>query len=74
MPDVEDVYRHQMIRAVLGTHPAILANEADPAALDSLCRRLADAQDAAMLLAAKGYGWPSKSLTEIVRALPSKKP
>lgn len=69
MPDVLDVYRHQMIRAVLGTHPAILAKEADPVALDSLCRRLSDAESAIQLLCANGYAWPAQSLTDLVRTL-----
>jgi hypothetical protein len=62
-----DVWRHQVIRAVLGTHPAMLAKEADPVALDCLCRRLADAQDAAALLVANGCGWPARTLTDMVR-------
>lgn len=69
MPNPLDVYRHQLIRAVLGTHPAILAKEADPVALDSLCRRLDDAEGAIQLLCANGYAWPSQSLTDLVRGL-----
>jgi hypothetical protein len=69
MSDQIDVYRQQMIRAVLGTHPAILAKEADPAALESLCRRLDDAAGAIKLLCANGYGWPARSLTDLVREL-----
>jgi hypothetical protein len=64
-----DVYRHQIIRAVLGTHPAILAKEADPVALESLCRRLNDAEGAIQLLCKNGFAWPAQSLTDLVRSL-----
>jgi hypothetical protein len=64
-----DIYRHQIVRAVTGTHPAMLAKEADPVALDSLCRRLVDAYDAMQLLRASGYGRHSDSLASMVRAL-----
>jgi hypothetical protein len=70
MSDLPTVYRHQMIRAVLGTHPAMLAKEADPIALDCMSRRMADAEEAVQLLCAKGYGAPSQSLVDLVRALP----
>lgn len=69
MTDLLIVYRHQIVRTVLGTHPAMLAKEADPIGLDCLCRRLADAQEAAELLCANGYGWPAQSLTDMVRRL-----
>lgn len=72
MSDLLTVYRHQLIRSVLGTHPAMLAKEHDPVALDNICRRMADAQEALQLLWAKGYGKPDLTLAEIVRALPPK--
>jgi hypothetical protein len=68
MAPVRETYRHQIIRAVTGAHPAVLAKEADPAALDCLCHRLVDAQEAAELLCANGYRWPARSLSEMVRA------
>jgi hypothetical protein len=63
-----DIYRHQIVRAVTGTHPAMLAKEADPVALDSLCRRLVDAYDAMQLLRASGHGRHSDSLAAMVRS------
>ena len=69
MTDTNIVYRHQIIRAVTGTHPAMLVREADPVALDCLCRRLDDAEQVAQLLVANGHGLPSQSLSEMVRAL-----
>jgi hypothetical protein len=66
---VHDVYRHQIVRAVLGEHPAILSKEADPVALTCLCRRLVDAQKAMELLRANGCGRYSDSLADMVRVL-----
>lgn len=66
-------YRDLVIRCVLGSQPAMLAREHDPASLDSICRRLADAAEAKRLLCAKGYAHPAQSLADVVRALPSAK-
>ncbi len=73
MSSILMVYRHQVIRCVLGTHPAMLAKEHDPDGLISICRRLSDAQEAMQLLCAKGYARPNLSLVDIVRALPNAK-
>ena len=70
MPDLILIYRDRIVRAVLGTRPAILAKEADTAAVDRICRAMADAEEAKQLLCAKGYGFPSQSLTDLVRTLP----
>jgi hypothetical protein len=69
MPDASEVYRHQIVRSVLGTHPAMLAKEADPTALNGLCRQLVDAQDAKALLRANGCGRHTDSLASMVRML-----
>jgi predicted amidohydrolase YtcJ len=69
MSGLIDTYRHQAIYAVTGEHPAVLAKIADPAALDSLCRRLADADEARQILCANGHGWPNQSLADFVRAV-----
>jgi hypothetical protein len=68
MPDAHLIYRDQMVRAVLGTRPAVLATEADTAALARFAQRLADAEEAIQLLCANGYGIPSQSLPDLVRA------
>jgi len=70
MPDLILIYRDRIVRAVLGMRPAILAKEVDTTALDRICRGLADAEEAKQLLCAKGYGFPSQSLPDLVRALP----
>lgn len=64
------IYRDQIVRAVLGEGPAVLAKAANMAALDRFCQGLADAEEAKQLLCAKGYGIPSQSLADLVRALP----
>ena len=76
MPDLNIllIYRDRIMRAVVGTRPAILAKEADTAALDRICQGLADAEEAKQLLCAKGYGFPSQSLADLVRRLPRAKP
>jgi hypothetical protein len=70
MPSLILIYRDRIVRAVVGTRPAILAKEADTVALDRLCRGLVDAEEAKALLCAKGYGAPAQSLVDLVRALP----
>jgi hypothetical protein len=73
MQSLKLIYRDQMIRAVVGTKPAVMAKEADITALDRFCQRLVDAEEAIGLLVAKGYGIPSQSLADLVRPLPSVK-
>jgi hypothetical protein len=67
MPDLNLIYRDQMVRAVLGGGPAVLAKEADTAALARFAQRLADAEEAIKLLCSNGCGIPSQSLPDLVR-------
>lgn len=69
--DVPTVYRDQMVRGVLGTRPAILAKEADTAALDRLAQRLAEAEAGLELMRAKGYGKRGMGLLDMINALPA---
>jgi len=73
MPSLILIYRDRIVRAVVGTRPAILAKEADTAALDRICQGLVDAEEAKALLCAKGYGSPSQKMADLVRALPARK-
>jgi len=68
--DLPTVYRDQMVRAVLGARPAMLAKEADTAALGRLAQRLAEDEQAMELLRAKGYGKRGMSILDMVQALP----
>jgi hypothetical protein len=61
--------RHQVVRSVLGTHTAMLAEEADPVALNCICHSLIDAAEAKRLLCANGAGWPAQTLTDMVRVV-----
>jgi hypothetical protein len=70
MVDAALVYRDQMVRAVSGERPAILAKNADTAALDRMARRLADAESAIEMLRAKGYGKRGMGILDMVKALP----
>jgi hypothetical protein len=70
MNDTTLIYRHQIVRAVLGTRPAILARVHDMTALDRVCARLADAEAALEQLRARGYGTSGQTITEIVLTLP----
>lgn len=63
-------YRDQIIRAVLGTVPAILSKEADTVALDCICQRLVECEEAIAIFRAKGYGKPEQGLVEVARMLP----
>lgn len=72
MTDVALIYRDQMVRAVLGSRPAILAREADITALDRMAARLADAEEALEQLRAKGYGSRGQTLTEVASLVPGK--
>jgi hypothetical protein len=64
-----DVTRHQVVRAVLGTHPAMLAEEADPVALNCIVHSLMDAAEAKRLLCANTPAWPAQTLTAMVRGV-----
>lgn len=70
MSDLALIYRDQMVRAVLGGGPAILAKEANTTALEKMSQRLADAEEALELLRGKGYGTRGQTLVEVIKALP----
>lgn len=63
-------YRHQIMRAVTGDRPAIICNADDAAALDRICQRLVEAERAAEILQAKGYGAPGLLLHEVAALVP----
>jgi len=68
--DLPTVYRDQMVRAVLGERPAMLAKEADTGALRRMAQTLAENEAAVELLRAKGYGKRGMNILDMVRALP----
>lgn len=64
------VFRDLIVRAVLGKSPAIFSPVADTEALDAMCQRLAECEQALEIFRAKGYGKPEQSLVEVARMLP----
>ncbi len=69
MTDLALIYRDQMVRAVLGSRPAILAKEADTTALERMAARLAEAEEALEQLRALGYGKRGMTLVEVVKTI-----
>jgi hypothetical protein len=67
-----DAYRFQIIRAVLGTKPAILARAHDLAALDRICEHLAQCEEAHDMLRQKGYGKAGMLIHEVAATVPTK--
>lgn len=71
MSHLIELYRMRVIAVVSGAKPSI-ANVADETALARFCAILADSEEAKKLMCTKGYGMPSQSLLDLVRALPNK--
>lgn len=63
-------YRDQIVRAVTGNRPAMVWRVLDGAALARICDRLAEAERAAAILRAKGYGEPGLPLHEVAALVP----
>jgi len=68
------IYRDHIIRTVFGKRPAMAFKEFDTDALNRLCERLADAEDAKRIMRNKGYGQPWESLVDLARLLPDAPP
>lgn len=64
------LYRHVIVRAVTGNRPALVWNVIDGIALDRICQRLVEADRAAAILRAKGYGKVFLSLDEVAALVP----
>lgn len=69
MTDIALIYRDQLVRAVIGTRPAMQAKEADPRALSRLCDRLVESEEALELARAAGYGQRGESIADVVKRL-----
>ncbi len=70
MSMAKDCYRHQIVRAVTGNRPAMVWRVIDGAAIDRICERLVEAERAAEILQAKGYGKPGLLLHEVAALVP----
>jgi len=71
MNPTAEMYRDELIRAVVPDRPAMLRQVHQPTVLEDFCNSLADGCEAKRLLRAKGYGQPWMTLTEIVQLLPT---
>jgi len=65
-------YRQQIVRAVTGWAPAITWTVTNSGSLDRICSRLVEAERAAEILQAKGYGKPGLLLHEVAALVPAK--
>jgi hypothetical protein len=70
MKPTAEMYRDQLVRAVVPGRPAMLHQVHQPTVLEDFCNMLDDGCEAKRLLRAKGYGQPWMTLTEIVQLLP----
>lgn len=63
-------YRDMIVRAVVGTDPAMTFVVADPAALDKFAAVLSQSATAKQTMCAKKYGEPNQSIDELVMLAP----
>lgn len=66
MPDLPLIHHAQMLRAVLGTRPVILAKKVDTVTLDHFAQRLAQPKETIQLMRANGCGTSADSLPGMV--------
>lgn len=71
MKPTAEMYRDELVRAVVPGRPAMLHQVHQPTVLEDFCNSLADGCEAKRLLRAKRYGQPWMTLTEIVQLLPT---
>jgi hypothetical protein len=64
-----DVYRAEILRAVMGEH-ANTCKVANVERLNQIAAHLVDCEDAKSILRAKGYGAAGMSFVELARSLP----
>jgi hypothetical protein len=67
-----EIYRSQLIAAFFVDRPIVIARVADLAALDRICERLLESEQAHRTLRAKGYGRAWFSIAEIAEDVPDK--
>lgn len=69
---IQQAYRHQLVRSVLGEVPAECARVHNPTEVDRMAQHLADCEQACSILRAKGYGKPGVSFIDVAKAMPEK--
>lgn len=65
--DTAYILRKQIVRAVVGRKVVAIEDES---ALDRICQRLAEAEQAHEILKALGYGQPWNSIDELAQMVP----
>jgi hypothetical protein len=63
-------HRDNIVRAILGTNPAMTAIVANPEALDAIANVLAENERAKAILCAKKYGAPNMTIDAMVKLVP----
>ena len=69
MKPTAEMYRDQLVRAVVPDRPAMLHQVHQPTVLEDFCNMLADGCEAKRLLRANGHGKPGMSVLELVQLL-----
>jgi hypothetical protein len=69
MSAAAEMYRFDLIRAIVPDRPAMTYPVHQPTVLDDYCELLADCAEAKRLLRANGHGTPGMSVRELVQLL-----
>jgi len=69
MSPLAEMYRYDMIRAIVPDRPAMTYPVHQPTVLDDYSELLADCAEAKRLLRANGHGEPGMSVLELVQLL-----
>ena len=69
MSALAEMYRYDLIRAIVPDRPAMTYPVHQPTVLDDYCELLADCAEAKRLLRANGHGTPGMSVLELVQLL-----
>lgn len=72
MSPLAEMYRYDLIRAIVPDRPAMTYPVHQPTVLDDYCELLADCAEAKRLLRANGCGEPGMSALELVQLLLTK--
>ena len=69
MTPTAEIYRDELVRAVVPDRPAMVFQVNQPTVLEDFCELLADCAEAKRLLRANGHGKPGMSVLELVQLL-----
>jgi len=69
MKPLAEMYRDELVRAIVPDRPAMIFQVNHPTVLADYCELLADCAEAKRLLRANGHGKPGMSVVELVQLL-----